>query len=242
MTVSRIKDWTQHERRTGDRRHSVRRRSTTVAVFLSIAIAVGIVGSCGDGDDRASTTSTSTTSTTDTQPATATVEAVVAGIQAQFDADFDRSTPPAGVTGPTELVCTDSGPIEVGTVFGCSTRTPTEPEQAVEEGGVVVYVLQADGTAAYDVATDIPGSTEQLLEAYGNAPTGLFCRDLRSEEIEAYPFRQLSTPGADYFWSLVYWSLEGRPDRMDADLNGIPCETLYDEAVVAGVLAGGRVP
>lgn len=91
------------------------------------------------------------------------------------------------------------------------------------------------------MATDIPTSTEGLVEAYGNAPKGLFCRDLRNEDVEAYPFRQLSTPSVDFFRSLVYWSLDGRPDRMDADLNGIPRETLYDAAVVAGVLAGGQV-
>ena len=51
-----------------------------------------------------------------------------------------------------------------------------------------------------------------------------------------------STPASGYFWSLVYWSLEGEPDRMDADLNGIPCETLYGPDVAAQVLDGGPVP
>ena len=227
----------------------MRKEPASVTVLLAIPILVSIIGGCGNGSDEASATSadtstatsTSATSTTDTEPATTTVEAVVAKIQAQFDANFAQSTPPPGVTGPTELVCTDTGPIEVGGVFGCSTRTPTEPGQGTEEGGVIAYVLDVDGRAAYDVATDIPASTEGLVEAYRNAPKGLFCRDLRNEDVEAYPFRQLSTPSGDFFWSLVYWSLEGRPDRMDADLNGIPCETLYDAAVVAGVLAGGQV-
>jgi hypothetical protein len=209
--------------------------------LLAIAIVTGVIGSCGNGGDGASTTSADAGSTPDTRSGTTTVEAVVGAIQAQLDADFAQSTPPPGVTGPTELVCNDTGPIDVGAVFGCSTRTPTELGQGVEEGGVIVYVLDVDGTAAFDVATDIPASTERLLEAYGNAPKGLHCRDLRDGDVEAYPFRQLSTPPVDYFWSLVYWSLEGRPDRMDADLNGIPCETLYGQEVVAGVLAGGRV-
>lgn len=227
----------------------MRKGSAASAAILAIAVMVGVGGSCTGGGDDASITpaggssasSTAASSTTGSQPATTTVETVVAMIQAEWDADFAQSAPPPGVTGPTELVCTDTGPIDVGGVFGCSTRTPTEPGQGVEEGGVVVYVLRSDGTAAYSVATDIPSSTEGLLAAYRNAPTGLFCRDLRSEDVEAYPFRQLSTPATDYFWSLVYWSLEGQPDRMDADLNGIPCETLYDGAVVAGVLAGGQV-
>lgn len=35
--------------------------------------------------------------------------------------------------------------------------------------------------------------------------------------------------------SLVYWFLEGQPDRMDEDGDGIPCETLYAPEVVADV-------
>ncbi len=224
----------------------MRKGAAIVAVLLAIAIVAGGITGCSSESDEASTTAadgSAATSTADTATAgtqSGTVEAVVAQIQTQFDARFAKSPPP-GVTGPTELVCTDTGPIEVGGVFGCSTRTPTEPGSEVEDGGLIVYVLDANGRAAYDVATDIPASTDGLVEAYRNTPKGLFCRDLRNEEIEAYPFRQLSAPSVDFFWSLVYWSLEGRPDRMDADLNGIPCETLYDREVVAGVLAGGQV-
>jgi hypothetical protein len=38
------------------------------------------------------------------------------------------------------------------------------------------------------------------------------------------------------FWSIVYWNLEGQPARMDADLDGVPCETLYPDGAVASVL------
>ncbi len=54
-------------------------------------------------------------------------------------------------------------------------------------------------------------------------PTGLFCRDL-----------------ADRGWwfsdALAYWIAEGAPDRMDADRNGIPCETIYPAAQIDEVL------
>lgn len=43
---------------------------------------------------------------------------------------------------------------------------------------------------------------------------GLLCRDL------AYA-------GWDYEGAVAYWDVEGRPARMDADENGIPCETVY---------------
>ena len=44
--------------------------------------------------------------------------------------------------------------------------------------------------------------------------SGLFCKD---------------RTGAGWFFydALAYWVLQGAPDRMDADLNGIPCETVY---------------
>ena len=50
---------------------------------------------------------------------------------------------------------------------------------------------------------------------------GLFCRDLFAL-------------GYDYASAVAYWVREGSPDRMDADRNGIPCETVYP---VADVLA-----
>lgn len=51
------------------------------------------------------------------------------------------------------------------------------------------------------------------LEADGIEP-GLLCRDLRAEEL-------------DYSAAVAYWLDEGRPDRMDEDRDGIPCETVY---------------
>jgi hypothetical protein len=48
----------------------------------------------------------------------------------------------------------------------------------------------------------------------GILPPGLFCRDL-------------FTRGLSYDEAVSYWWQQGGPDRMDADLNGIPCETVY---------------
>lgn len=50
-------------------------------------------------------------------------------------------------------------------------------------------------------------------------PSGLLCRDLRSR-------------GYNYAEAVAYWAGEGRPDRMDEDRNGYPCETVYDTADV----------
>ena len=50
--------------------------------------------------------------------------------------------------------------------------------------------------------------------------TGLFCRDLEPA-------------GFDFSSAVAYWVREGAPDRMDADRNGIPCETLYSTEEIA---------
>jgi hypothetical protein len=57
--------------------------------------------------------------------------------------------------------------------------------------------------------------TTTTLAAIGSLESGLFCRDL-------VPL------GYGYADAVAYWTREGRPDRMDADRNGIPCETVYD--------------
>lgn len=51
-------------------------------------------------------------------------------------------------------------------------------------------------------------------ELVTSLPRGLFCRDLKA---------------MNYSWSdaILYWNSWGRPANMDADLNGIPCETVY---------------
>lgn len=219
-------------------------------------LLIGGLAACGDdGDTSTSTTdastttttteaSTTTTAATTTTEATATtVEAVVARIEAEF-AERYATSPVPGVTGPVELVCADTGPIEVGGVFACSLHTPTSAELGpVEDGNLVVYVLDATGWAAWGAGVDIPASTHGLMTGFERAPDGLLCRDLLDPDVDAYPFSQHGsppTPAVDFFWSLVYWSLAGEPDRMDADGNGIPCETLYEPEVIAQVLDGGQ--
>jgi hypothetical protein len=51
-------------------------------------------------------------------------------------------------------------------------------------------------------------------------PAGLFCRDLDAQ-------------GYSYAAAVDYWRLHGQPSRMDADGNGIPCETVYPAPDVA---------
>ncbi len=182
---------------------------------------------------------------TTTQPPTdtTTVRAVVNWIQAGIDAAFAQSDPPDSILGPSQLDCADAGSIRVGGVLSCMLWTNHDRDFEFEDAGVTIYVLDTEGRAAWSAGTDGPGSTEELQSAHARVPSGLFCRDLLNPDVSAHPFSAFGRPPTSgFFWSLVYWSLEGEPDRMDADRNGIPCETLYDASDVASVLAGGPTP
>ena len=170
------------------------------------------------------------------------MEDVVAGMQAFIDEEFADSEPPEGVTGPSQLECLDTGPVRRGTVFACASFPQTAPDFPLDPAGVVAYVTDDSGSAAWVNGTDIPDRTETLFRIYEESPKGLFCRDLMSPDVETW-FSSAGTTGpTGYVLALVYWSLEGEPDRMDEDLDGVPCETLFDPDVVSQVLAGGPMP
>lgn len=59
-------------------------------------------------------------------------------------------------------------------------------------------------------------------------PGGLFCRDLKAR-------------GYSYVAAVEYWRNHGQPNQMDADRNGIPCETVYSRADVGQYWRGREV-
>jgi hypothetical protein len=77
---------------------------------------------------------------------------------------------------------------------------------------LLVLTLFVSSTIATVEASAARKSVTQLRR-------GLFCRDLRRM---GYPYGD----------ALKYWNYWGQPDNMDADLNGIPCETVYPAADV----------
>ncbi len=100
-----------------------------------------------------------------------------------------------------------------------------------------LIVLDDRGTATW---VDVTGASPPP-----RAPDGLLCREyLARPEFEAAmrAFGE-SPPWNDsvlaYHWVLAYWFEQGQPARMDVDGNGLPCELLFDPAVVAAVWAGG---
>lgn len=91
---------------------------------------------------------------------------------------------------------------------------------AVSQAGVIYDVFNADWT----------------VETLGGS--GLYCRDILSSD--SY-LTTLPEPEMTYFGAVLYWFMEGTPDRMDADLNGIPCETLVSPEIVRALWDGGWV-
>lgn len=73
-------------------------------------------------------------------------------------------------------------------------------------------------TSTTTTSTTAPETTTTLARVVDLAE-GLLCRDLNEM-------------GHGYEDAVAYWVREGRPDRMDADSNGIPCETVYPPAAV----------
>jgi hypothetical protein len=86
--------------------------------------------------------------------------------------------------------------------------------------GIVAYWLAYGRPGRLDLdGNGIPCDEDsQVYEPgfFAGLPTteGLYCRDL---DAQGYGFAN----------AVAYWLEEGAPDRMDADRNGIPCETVY---------------
>jgi len=86
------------------------------------------------------------------------------------------------------------------------TATPTPPVTVTEQGPPIIISPQQDPTTVYQYS---PAYTSVF-----DLPSGLYCRDLKAM-------------GYSYSQATSYWYYHGRPAMMDADLNGIPCETVY---------------
>ena len=88
----------------------------------------------------------------------------------------------------------------------------------VREGGPSRMDADEDGIPCETVYP--VGEIQSLLDSVDGYGPDLFCY-------------QLADRGAGFGQAVVYWVREGAPERMDADGNGIPCETVYDAAEIA---------
>ncbi|TDD60647.1 hypothetical protein E1263_10220 [Kribbella antibiotica] len=97
--------------------------------------------------------------------------------------------------------------------------------------GVPVTVQTMTVAPAVKGTTAAPAPVRTLPKAIGDVRSlsaGLFCRDLK-------------TKGYSYVAAIDYWRLHGQPDQMDADRNGIPCETVYPRSDIGSYWNGREV-
>ena len=137
---------------------------------------------------------------------------------------------------PIDWVCR----LEHGTRLSAGTEWVCVPAETGEGEYPVLTALVLDDAGTVAVAQSgtwypdlLPGTVSDRLGA------GKFCRDVLNPEIGLSDW--VADPGRRYFGAVLYWFEEGRPNRMDADINGIPCETLVDAGVVTDFWEGGLV-
>lgn len=97
--------------------------------------------------------------------------------------------------------------------------------------GVPVTVKTLTVAPSVKGTTTAPAPARTLPKAIGDVrslPAGLFCRDLK-------------TKGYSYVAAIDYWRLHGQPNQMDADRNGIPCETVYPRSDIGQYWNGREV-
>lgn len=214
--------------------------ATSVTLSTGVVTTTSLVSSTTSSTIHGTTTS-SVSETTIEPVSSVAIEDVVAMIQSQLDEEFAASDPPHGVLGPTQVQCLDSGSVNMGNAFACAGIPQTEKDFQLDTVGIVFYVIDDTPTVAWLPGTDVPDTTEGLLSIYDETPKDLYCRDLLAEDPSTWFDGYGSVPATGYFLSLLYWSLEGQPDRMDADGNGIPCETLWPADVIEDVIDGGEL-
>jgi hypothetical protein len=133
---------------------------------------------------------------------------------------------------------------------------PVDRERVVGAGDVVECVPMtdppADTSSVWLIVLDDAGMSTSWYEATDGSgappisydrPSGLLCREYMALPAFAASMVNVGEPpwnddAIAYQFVLAYWFLEGRPARMDADGNGVPCELLFDPSVVAAVWGG----
>jgi hypothetical protein len=83
--------------------------------------------------------------------------------------------------------------------------------------------MDADGNGIPCETVFPAGEVSSTFATVEGEEAGLFCRDLADRTV-------------DYGGALAYWVREGTPARMDADGDGIPCETVYPAGDISSVL------
>lgn len=196
------------------------KRLTVIAGSVCVGLAIIVVALVATrdrgeevADDRPTTTPAPTAATTTTEPAeqVPSTEAASTGTTMVVPATVgtDVGLLPAG------LFCRDLR--QMGLTFVAAVdywrREGQTDRMDIDLNGVpceTVYPVE-------EVRSIFPSATIAPRSSAPSLPSGLICRDLRDR-------------GADVYAALDYYVSEGFPERMDADGDGVPCETVYSDA------------
>lgn len=194
-------------------------RTAAIAALVTVVV-VGIIGGAymlgrSGGDDIVATESTTTTSSSTTTEATTTTTTTKVTTSTTAAPPTTIAAPLGNVLQePDGLLCKDleakgysySAAVDYWRSHGQPNRMDSD------RNGIPCETVYPRS----DVVAYWPHSVYDATPSYGY-PSGLLCRDLASR-------------GADVYDALRYFIWEGYPSRMDADGNGIPCETVYPDA------------
>jgi ligand-binding sensor domain-containing protein len=187
------------------------------ALLLLVALALLSAG-CTNGDDTAaSTTAPGTTPITITSVPSTLLPPPTAVPTTTSSTPPTTTTPPTPAAKPTGhrldpgLYCRDiatlGGSYQEAAAYWITEGRPGRMD--VDQNGIPCETVYSDA--------EIDG----FLKMARTQDAGLFCRGLQ-------------TAGLNLPDAIAYWIVEGAPDRMDADHNGIPCETVYPGDDFAG--------
>ncbi len=214
-----LRSVTDHRKTTGpDRGNATLAALAGVAVGVLLVLLTWLVVllNRADPDDRATTTPTTTAgpaSASAPASAPAPVKTVTVAPSVKGTATAPRAAGDVRAL-PSGLFCRDLK--AKGYSYVAATdywRLHGQPNQMdADRNGIPCETVYPRG----DVALYWSG---REISGYAPPPAGLLCRDL-------------ATRGATYGEAVAYWWYYGRPARMDADNNGIPCETVYSAATV----------
>lgn len=167
------------------------------------------------GTTPPSSETTETPPSSETSATSAVARPTVAELELVLKAEIEALNPELG---PGVVECEASGELSDWQPVLCSF-VPDAPQ----ETGVMHVSMLDGGRFAW-----APGECCGAAPWPDDYPDGLLCRDLVEPPPDTEPGHYL--PESDhltYGLAMFYWLTEDRPDRMDADLNGRPCETAY---------------
>jgi hypothetical protein len=209
--------------------------------LASILLVLGLAA-CGDDDDTSTTTTTTTIDSTTTPTSTSTTSLPPPlTVEVVTDA-LDEYFGPMPIGWDCSLVTVDGSdepigePIPPASVLQCSPAL--DGPQEGENLPVVTVLTLSDATLAVaqtDISTPALNAAPRAIHL--SVGPGRNCQEAIDEAFGLEPLDDEIV----YYGLVGYWFLEGRPARMDADGNGVPCETLFAADVVDTIWRGGLI-